>query len=97
MAGEAHYNVNDLDQEKFVSKSGALHEHSPWITKEACGRIAVATAVSASAWVYQSCRAVARTVCLYGGVLTYFEEETLSWEIARRLGRRGRICQGPRS
>jgi 2-oxo-4-hydroxy-4-carboxy--5-ureidoimidazoline (OHCU) decarboxylase len=44
--------VNDLNQEKFVSKFGTLHEHSPWITKEACGRIAVATAVSASAWCW---------------------------------------------
>jgi 2-oxo-4-hydroxy-4-carboxy--5-ureidoimidazoline (OHCU) decarboxylase len=46
--------VNDLDQERFVSKFGTLHEHSPWIAKEACGRIAAATDVSASAWVYQT-------------------------------------------
>ena len=51
VAGEAHYKVNVLDQERFVLKFGTLHEHSPWIAKEACGRIAVATDVSAWAWV----------------------------------------------
>jgi 2-oxo-4-hydroxy-4-carboxy--5-ureidoimidazoline (OHCU) decarboxylase len=43
VAGEAHYEVNDLN---LVSKFGTLHEHSPWIAKEARGRIAVANAVS---------------------------------------------------
>jgi 2-oxo-4-hydroxy-4-carboxy--5-ureidoimidazoline (OHCU) decarboxylase len=52
VAGESHYKENDLNQEKFVSKFGTLHEHSPWIAEEACGRIAVATAASASAWCW---------------------------------------------
>jgi 2-oxo-4-hydroxy-4-carboxy--5-ureidoimidazoline (OHCU) decarboxylase len=46
VAGEAHYEVNDLNQETFVSKFATLHEHSPCIAKEARGRIAVANAVS---------------------------------------------------
>jgi hypothetical protein len=75
VAGEAHYKVNDLDQERFVSKFGTLHEHSPWIAKEACGRIA-AGAIGVAALITHlfSGRVVARTVCLYGGVLTYFED-----------------------